>query len=182
MANIMGLSTTVENLRERNTSLRVQAEMSAHMSNGFSVIGINANHIPAMQQAIQAYVTDIKAQLEKIDSDFDPNVAFKGTDIKGSLISYMQEAKQISLNIVTYLNAFSDQLNEIKNAYERNDASNASNINDQRSSLQSSYSGAYQGPAGETAGSYIDGTDAKFSYDPVTGQNVVAYPGHPNGQ
>jgi len=182
MANIMGLSTTVENLRERNTSLRVQAEMSAHMSNGFSVIGISAPAIPTMQSAIREYVAEITSKLNQLDTEYNPDIAFKGTEIYEALKNYMSEAKQISLNIVTYLNAFSDQLDEIRKAYEANDSSNASNINNQRSSLQGSYNGAYQSAPGEASGSYHEGEGLSEISLEGHGPEVVAYPGHPNGQ
>lgn len=103
-----------------------------------SVVGINANQIPNMSQAIDTYINDVKAVLAKLNSDVSTSEAFKG-DYATAVKKYVAAVEQVCNTVVGEMASFKTKLEEIKTAYATKDKDIGSTIESSSSSLLSNY-------------------------------------------
>lgn len=96
------------------------------MSSRFNVIGINANEVPNMQNAIRTYIDEVKQTVAKLDA-LDPTIAFKG-EYANAVREYVEAVKYACSAVTSQLLAFNDQLTAIQNAYAVNDAQLRGNV------------------------------------------------------
>ncbi|MEF2663956.1 MAG: hypothetical protein U0M92_06585 [Bacilli bacterium] len=104
---------------------KTYGERSAQRGNGgneFSggelVIGLNAKEIPNIKQAITSMCDSITAELNKIQSDTDSEVAFKGESIKAALQTYITNVTEYCNNLTSTMKAFNDKLTDVRNQWE----------------------------------------------------------------
>lgn len=104
---------------------KTYGERSAQRGNGgneFSggelVIGLNAKEIPNIKQAITSMCDSITAELNKIQSDTDSEVAFKGESIKVALQTYITNVTEYCNNLTSTMKAFNDKLTDVRNQWE----------------------------------------------------------------
>lgn len=81
---------------------------------GYSIVGINANQVPAMREAIRNYVQGIQNHLDGFEASADSTMAFKSEAVKASVQKYMQTLKEYCQNLTSQLLAFSDKLKEVE--------------------------------------------------------------------
>ena len=79
----------------------------------YSIVGINANQVPAMKNAIANYVEAIQNHLEKIETSADSSQAFKSDAVKTAVQNYLLTLKDYCQNLVSQMLAFSDKLQEV---------------------------------------------------------------------
>lgn len=105
---------------------------------GTSAVGINVNEIPNMQAAIKDYVQKLDIHLEKVRTDADTTQAFKG-EYATAITSYVEAITKACGCVTSQLLKFSDQLKEIKDAYEKQDVEMASSIKGTAADVESGY-------------------------------------------
>ncbi len=105
----------------------------------YDVIGINVSEVDNMRQAIRDYEALIEKHLEEVNTYADTNQAFKG-EYATAIKDYVYAVTLACRYVVSYLNAFSDQLKEIKDAYEAQDVEQASKIRQTSSATESQFS------------------------------------------
>ena len=88
-----------------------------------AVIGLNAKEIPNIKQAITAMCDSIKTELDKIQSDADSDIAFKGEGVKSALQTYITNVTEYCNNLTSTMKAFNDKLTDVRNQWEAATAS-----------------------------------------------------------
>lgn len=144
-SNFNALKNNVQSKISINTS-RTRDMISSYFNNGYTVVGINAEKIPAMKTAIEGYVTTINNELAKLNN-YNPEVAFKGSEIVPALKEYIEAVKELCGNIVSHMLAFRDQLDVIYTAYTTRDANTASSLRTEATNAREAQQ-AYTGPSG----------------------------------
>ena len=66
-SNFNALKNNVQSKISINTS-RTRDMISSYFNNGYTVVGINAEKIPAMKTAIESYVNTINNELAKLNN------------------------------------------------------------------------------------------------------------------
>lgn len=127
---------------------QVKTTLNASISGGGHLIGINVGHIPAMKKAIGTYVKDVNDKLDKL-KDLDPEITLKGTKVAPEVQGYLVAVKEACFAITSYLNAFSDQLTDIEEAYATKDEESANKISGSSEETRAAYQ-AYQGAAADS--------------------------------
>lgn len=105
---------------------------------GTSAVGINVNEIPNMQAAIKDYVKKLEAHLEKVRTDADTKQAFKG-EYAIAITKYVESITLACGCVTSQLLKFSDQLKDIKEAYEKQDVELATKIKGTAADVEGSY-------------------------------------------
>ena len=82
-----------------------------------SVVGINADHIPAMQEALTAYITDIDTVLKKFEGQVNAREGVAGNDINEAIYNYFVRVKEYLFALVSNFKAFNDKLDSVSKAY-----------------------------------------------------------------
>ena len=82
-----------------------------------SVVGINANKIPEMRDAIRNEVNNIQSYLDGIETTASSASAFKSEEITNSVRNYLDKVKAYAQALVSDLLAFSDKLQEVYDAW-----------------------------------------------------------------
>ena len=103
-----------------------------------SVVGINANQIPNMSQAIDTYINDVKTVLAKLNSDVSTSAAFQG-DYATAVKKYVGAVEQVCNTVVGEMSSFKAKLEEIKAAYTTKDKDIGSTIEGSSNTLLSNY-------------------------------------------
>lgn len=102
------------------------------------VIGINADQIPTMKQAIQDYVTHIDNALDEVVNTSNPAEAFADSEMQAACTEFLQAVVDVCKNYTSNLLKFYDTLTEIQTQYVENQATMASNLkNDQSAEMRS---------------------------------------------
>lgn len=114
----------------------VQAKVEG-MFNG-DVVGINTNEIPNMQAAIKTYVEGLEAHLETMKNNATTDEAFKG-QYASAITDFVSAVKDCCYAVISQLEAFSAQLDEVRRTYEERDQQLASDISSQADELRSAY-------------------------------------------
>lgn len=84
------------------------------------VIGLNANYIPQMQQAIEDYIININKHLDKIATDTDTSKAMQG-EYALAVKEYVKAATDTCYKVVSQLRYFEDKLVSVQKAYASKD-------------------------------------------------------------
>lgn len=98
---------------------------------GNGILGISYEGIPAVQEAIKAYVQRVEAITDKITADAGEvkyEEYIRGTDQLGAIQGYIQDAVNKVHTVTEYLNKFSDALEQVKANYEAQQGTVAGNI------------------------------------------------------
>lgn len=120
-----------------------------------SVVGINANQIPTVIDAIDSYINGINAYINEMDPNANASVAFKSEAVMQSLNTYMNNVKTYVLNLISNLRAFEDKLIDVKNQWESYAGNLSNTINETTGdnfAMGSSYQRAFQTPSAGTSG------------------------------
>lgn len=102
------------------------------------VVGINTNEIPNMQNAIASYIEGLEAHLIEMKTNATTDEAFKG-QYAGAITDFVAAVKDCCYAVISQLEAFSAQLDEVKVTYEERDQQLASDISSQADELRSAY-------------------------------------------
>lgn len=94
----------------------------------YSVVGINVNKIPDVQNAIDEYVRGLEEHINQIEANADPNAAFLSEDVQASVKNYLEKVKTYCKNLESQLIAFSDKLSEVRTAWETGTKNIASGV------------------------------------------------------
>lgn len=115
----------------------VQSQVGSFFK-GSNVIGINANEVDNMRAAIKQYTTDLNSHLDQVKLDTDTSQAFKG-EYAAATREYVAAIVASCQSIITYLNKFSDQLKEVKDAYQAQDTQMAAKIRETASATEGQF-------------------------------------------
>ena len=82
------------------------------------IIGLNANEIPNIKESIRTMCDNISAELNKIQTDADSEVAFKGEGVKTALQEYITKVTESCDNLISTMKAFNDKLTDVENQWK----------------------------------------------------------------
>lgn len=135
-STIIADSANIQNAVSSNANKTIDM-IDSFFTNGYSIVGINANAInDIMCPAIDEYIASVKEELEKLNK-YDPNVAFKGTEIVPALNEYIESVKFLCSNLVSRMMQFKEELRLVQAAYESRDTNTASNLRTQSQNASS---------------------------------------------
>ncbi len=92
----------------------------------FSIVGIDANKVPEMREQIRSSVQSIQSHLDGIEAQTNSTNAFRSEEIKVAVEKYVESVKEYSKALISDLLAFSDKLQEVREAWEKSTQSFAS--------------------------------------------------------
>lgn len=109
------------------------------MANG-DVVGINANKIDEMINAIEEYIGRVKAQTDKLKERAEASTvkAMQGEYAKATK-TYVETSADVCYRIITQLRYFEDKLVAVKEAYQTKDQNMASTISSTTSEMNSTW-------------------------------------------
>lgn len=108
------------------------------------VVGIDANQVPQMKQAIKTYVDELKSHLDTMQTNAQTDEAFKG-EYAAAISDFVAAVNQCCYAVISQLLSFSDTLDEVQAKYAEKDSTMAKDISGQAEELRSSYQ-EYSGP------------------------------------
>ena len=82
-----------------------------------AIIGLNANEIPNIKESIRTMCDNITTELNKIQTDADSEVAFKGEGVKTALQEYINKVTEYCNNLISTMKAFNDKLTDVQNQW-----------------------------------------------------------------
>ena len=100
---------------------------SSIWNSGSTVVGINVNQIPQMQEAVNNYVQKLSDHLNEINSSLNTDMAFKG-QYAAAVTEYVKAITQACQSVISQLKAFNDELNRVQEAYTQYDVKLSQNI------------------------------------------------------
>ncbi len=104
------------------------------------VVGINVNGVPAMQDAIKAYVENLTETLNNFAKEVQTNEAFAGTKLSETVHAFIDSIKEVCNALISDLLQFNEQLQQYADKYNENIESTLSqSISSQADELKSSY-------------------------------------------
>lgn len=120
-----GISTIgeISNYKSERSGHRAEAADISYAKTGgwlgkdYSVVGINANQVGTMREAIRNYVTGIQTEISKIQTDLDANGAFKGEEVQSAVRAYLTTVEDYAKALTSYLLTFSDKLKDVEEAW-----------------------------------------------------------------
>jgi len=83
----------------------------------YDVVGMNANEITNMRDAIATYVSTATDWIEKIAEECNAAQAFKNEAVEGAIKSYLDAVRESIAAFISQLLAFSDKLADVYNAW-----------------------------------------------------------------
>lgn len=104
--------------------------------------GINVGKIEEMKTAIDTYVGKINGALAGLNSG-DATLAF-GTDIGAVVSDFVASIKESTGYLVTNINAFKDDLDKVKEAYEAKEKSVTNTVSNTSSDLRTTSQNSWQ--------------------------------------
>lgn len=90
---------------------------SAQSLSGYSVVGINAEKIPEMREAIRTAVSALQGHIDGIEAHTNSSMAFKSEDVKVAVENYVVAVKDYCKALISDLLAFSDKLQTVHDAW-----------------------------------------------------------------
>lgn len=133
---VSGIKNNAENIFSSTTKKSIADVESAFSQ--VSVVGMDVNKIPNMQNAIFDYVREVETALSNLQNH-DPRMAFQGQQAT-ALMTYIEEIKAVCNNVCSYMYAFSADLDQVQKAYESKDASLHSTIKSDATTTRSAFS------------------------------------------
>lgn len=110
---------------------------TAQSMGGYSIVGIDATKVDGMRGQIRTSVQAIQDYLEGIEATADSASAFRSEEITAAVQGYINSVKEYSKALVSDLLAFSDKLQDVKEAWEASSRSFASDSIDTNTSSMS---------------------------------------------
>ena len=104
-------------------------------ASNYDVVGINANKVDDMRQAIRDYVKNIENYLDNIDPLENADGAFKSEEVQDAVSEYLKSLKEYCKNFTSGLLAFSDQIGAFKYQWLESTKRMASTITSDRNSI-----------------------------------------------
>ena len=83
----------------------------------YDVVGMNADQIPEMRNAIRNYVSIVTNKFEAIETSVNRNTAMRNETVQNALKEYLEAVKESLMVLVTQLSAFSDKLADVYNSW-----------------------------------------------------------------
>jgi len=115
-------------------------EVGATISSEFGddVIGINAEHVGDMIQAIEDYITKVNGHLDEVKQNTETKNAMKG-EYAAAVKAYVGVACDVCKKITSRLKYFEDKLVKVREAYLQKDTNLTSSINDTATEMDSQW-------------------------------------------
>lgn len=115
-------------------------DVGASVTSAFEgdVVGINANKVPEMIDAIENYITRINAHLDEIKTNTSTENAMKG-EYALAVKEYVTAACDVCYKITSQLRFFEDKLVSVQKAYAAKDENLASSISQTATEMNSSW-------------------------------------------
>lgn len=110
---------------------------TAQSMGGYSIVGIDATKVDGMRNQIRTSVTAVQNYLDGIDATVDAAAAFRSEEIVTAVQGYVNSVKEYSKALISDLLAFSDKLQDVKEAWEASSQSFASDSIDTNTSSMS---------------------------------------------
>lgn len=95
--------------------------MAVSASGAYSLLGINANHIETMQEAIRTYKAGIDEPLSQLSANVDYAAGFKGSSIAESLRAYLEKVIAEMQKMTAYIDEFDQSLVTVSANYFNQD-------------------------------------------------------------
>ena len=118
------------------------ADVGAGVSSAFNgdVVGINANKVPEMINAIEDYIQRVKTETDKLKEKAEASTvkAMQG-EYAAATKKYVETSAEVCYRIITQLRYFQDKLVAVKEAYQAKDQNMASTINSTTSEMNSTW-------------------------------------------
>lgn len=141
MAITMSGATIDDSLRETikgDVNVSVIAGNESTELTGGTVVGIDAEFATSIKEAIDTYIDGIETELEKLETEVDPEGAFKGSGITEALKNFVTSVKEIAKNYITTLKYAEHQIiNSVHSAYETQDTDLSASLNADSTNLES---------------------------------------------
>ena len=102
------------------------------------IVGINANKIPDMINAIEEYINRINNHLNDIKTNTSTENAMKG-EYAAAVRTYVGTACDVCYKIISQLRYFEDKLILVRDAYQQKDQNLSSTIADTSKEMESSW-------------------------------------------
>ena len=83
-----------------------------------AIVGLNANEIPNIKESIRTMCDNITTELNKIQTDADREVAFKGEGVKNALQEYINKVTESCDNLISTMKAFNDKLTDVERQWK----------------------------------------------------------------
>ena len=101
------------------------------ITTGYDIVGINGNGIPAIRDAITAYVEAVQTYLDNAlrNAQEHVSVGFRGGEAEKAVVAYLDKVREYIYNLISGLLAFNDKLNDVGNAWVQAQQNIGSNIN-----------------------------------------------------
>lgn len=125
---VLDQSGFLQNSDASKTILSSQGAETEKIYFDYSIVGINANNIPVMQEEIKRYIANVNSKLENMNAFANPTEAFQGEEIGNAIKHYLNAIKEACSAMVSQMNNFNNQLEEVKAAYLGNDQSSSSTV------------------------------------------------------
>ena len=115
-------------------------DVGANVTSAFSgdVVGINANKVPNMIDAIEAYIQRINSHLDEIKTNTSTENAMKG-EYALAVKEYVTAACDVCYKITSQLRFFEDKLISVQKAYAAKDENLASTISQNATEMNSQW-------------------------------------------
>lgn len=101
----------------------------------YSIVGMDVTKVNSVRDEIDRYVTEIEDHVNKIDPTANANVGFKSDEVQAAVRQYIDKVKTYCINLCSQLRAFSDKLEDAKNAWEKATSNMSSAINSTKNSF-----------------------------------------------
>ena len=118
--------------------------------NTYSIVGMNADKIPTVTQAIEGYVERISKKIGEVNALANADNAFKGGEIQKNVQDYVGKVKEYAGNLVSQLKAFEDELDAAYTAWNSKVSSFGNTVQNDTQTFQTgeTYTRPAPGPAG----------------------------------
>ena len=87
-------------------------------SGTYTLLGINADHIEVMQEAVRDYKTQVEEPLQKLSANVEYTKAFKGSVIAETVRGYLDAVLAKLQAMIDYIDEFDASLTQVKINYE----------------------------------------------------------------
>lgn len=90
-----------------------------NLGNDYDMVGMVGAEVPKMRQTIKDYVEGVQTTLSTAITNIESSLklGFKGTDAETAVKEYLEKVKSYVTNLVSSLNAFSNQIAAVGNAW-----------------------------------------------------------------
>lgn len=101
---------------------------ASKVKSSYSVVGINVNKIPTVQEAVTSYINKIKAQIEVLEPLATADNAYRSEKVQTAVKDHITKIKNYCNNLTSQLEAFNDKLADVTLAWEQGTGTIAQSI------------------------------------------------------